>query len=204
MGLYVQYGCGLCAPDGWLNFDASPTLRLQKIPLIGKFARPRFPDLARFGDIRKGLPVADGSADAVYCSHVLEHLSLEDFRIALKNSLRILKPGGKFRVLMPDLKVLAKRYVESTEPDAAMKFMRISVIGREKRPSGFSGLARSWLGNAEHLWMWDYPALAMELDKAGFKAIRPANCGDGGDVMFDKVEDETRWSDGLGAQCERG
>src|SRR5262245_22988509 len=31
--LYVQYGCGLSAPDDWLNFDASPTLWLQLIPV---------------------------------------------------------------------------------------------------------------------------------------------------------------------------
>jgi hypothetical protein len=28
MGGYVQYGFGLCAPAGWLNFDASARLRL--------------------------------------------------------------------------------------------------------------------------------------------------------------------------------
>ena len=25
--IYVQYGCGLCAPKEWVNFDVSPTLR---------------------------------------------------------------------------------------------------------------------------------------------------------------------------------
>ncbi|MEJ0067153.1 MAG: glycosyltransferase family 2 protein [Caulobacteraceae bacterium] len=31
-GLYVQFGCGLSAPEGWLNFDASPRLKLERIP----------------------------------------------------------------------------------------------------------------------------------------------------------------------------
>jgi len=31
MGLeYIQFGCGLCGPPGWSNFDAIPTLWLQK------------------------------------------------------------------------------------------------------------------------------------------------------------------------------
>jgi predicted SAM-dependent methyltransferase len=30
------------------------------------------------------LPIAAGTADAVYASHVLEHLTREDFRIALQ------------------------------------------------------------------------------------------------------------------------
>ena len=33
--IYVQYGCGLAAPKEWMNFDGSPTLRVQQIPIIG-------------------------------------------------------------------------------------------------------------------------------------------------------------------------
>jgi hypothetical protein len=39
--LYVQYGAGNEAVQGWLNFDASPTLRIQKMPLIGRLLRSR-------------------------------------------------------------------------------------------------------------------------------------------------------------------
>ncbi|HEX8242224.1 MAG TPA: hypothetical protein VF541_01965 [Longimicrobium sp.] len=34
-GIHAQYGCGPCAPAGWRNFDASPTLRLQRLPAAG-------------------------------------------------------------------------------------------------------------------------------------------------------------------------
>jgi hypothetical protein len=30
---YVQYGCGYSAPNSWVNFDASPTLRFERIPI---------------------------------------------------------------------------------------------------------------------------------------------------------------------------
>ena len=43
---HVQYGCGFLAPGEWLNFDASPTLRLEKIPMLGPLMSPgngRFP-----------------------------------------------------------------------------------------------------------------------------------------------------------------
>src|SRR5687767_11842143 len=99
MGLYVQYGCGMCCPESWVNFDASPTLRMQRIPVLGKLAPgPRFPKAVRYGDIVKGLPVADASCDGMYCQHVLEHLSLADCRAALRNTLRALKPGHIFRL----------------------------------------------------------------------------------------------------------
>ena len=66
-----------------------------------------FPSNVKYGDIIKGLPVEDNSCDGLYCSHTLEHLSLQDFRIALKNSYKILKKGGIFRVILPDIKHIA-------------------------------------------------------------------------------------------------
>ena len=60
MGCYVQYGAAYSAPEGWLNFDASPTLRLQKLPVAGKaLARlsgnpEPFPDELRYGDVVRG------------------------------------------------------------------------------------------------------------------------------------------------------
>ncbi len=86
---YVQYGCGLCVPPAWTNFDASPTLRIQRIPLLGPLLTRkgfRFPDNALYVDIVNGLPVAPESCHAVYCSHVLEHQSLEDCRSAVHNT----------------------------------------------------------------------------------------------------------------------
>src|SRR5687767_6441655 len=110
-GLYVQFGCGLSAPDGWLNFDSSPTLRAQRLPLIGsaiaRASDTRFPEAVRYGDIVTGLPVADGSCKGVYASHVLEHLALEDMRTALRNTWKILEPGGVFRLVVPDLELMA-------------------------------------------------------------------------------------------------
>jgi hypothetical protein len=107
--LYVQYGCGQCAPEEWMNFDVSPTLRIQKTPVLGWLLKKSlgqvFDKNVRYGDITEGLPgIADNSADGVYCSHVLEHMSLGDFRKAVANSYKMLKPGAKFRFIMPDLK----------------------------------------------------------------------------------------------------
>lgn len=95
--LRVQFGAGYQAPEGWLNFDASPSVWIERLPLIGRFLKinaTRFPAGIRYGDIVRGLPVADDSASAVYASHVLEHLAYDDFWAALRNTYRILKPGG--------------------------------------------------------------------------------------------------------------
>ena len=34
--MYVQYGCGLSAPEEWINFDASLTLKRERIPIAEK------------------------------------------------------------------------------------------------------------------------------------------------------------------------
>lgn len=29
---YVRYGCGIAAPEGWINFNSSPRLRFERMP----------------------------------------------------------------------------------------------------------------------------------------------------------------------------
>jgi SAM-dependent methyltransferase len=204
--LYVQYGCGLSAPDGWKNFDASPTLRIQRLPGVGRIlarGRPIFPPEVQFGDVIKGLPVQDQTCVAVYCSHVLEHLSLEDFRKALHETYRILQPGGVFRGVLPDLEELAKTYVSDTSDEAAMIFMKQSLLGVPQRPRGLRGLVEAMFGNSHHLWMWDYKSIAKHLRQAGFESVRRAQMGDGQDTMFARVEDQSRWTGCLGFEAVR-
>lgn len=205
-GGYVQYGCGLSAPPGWVNFDTSPTLRLQKLPVIGALMRrrePVFPKNVLVGDIVKGLPVPANSCDAVYCSHVLEHLALEDCRTALAHTYSYLKAGGIFRLVVPDLEYLARAYLESTASQPALEFIRSLGMGRTARPRGLRGFFRDWLGNSQHLWMWDYRSLFVELSRAGFRDVRRARFGDSPDPRFAEVEERSRWDNCLGMECRK-
>ncbi len=201
----VQYGCGLSSPEGWLNYDTSPTLRLQRLPLVGgMMPGVKFPKGVRVGDVRKGLPLAASSVDRVYCSHVLEHLALDDCRAALGETYRVLKPGGVFRLVLPDLEAQTRAYLERVgDPAAPHDFMRGALLGAEKRPQGLKGLVVQWLGNSRHMWMWDYPALSAELEKAGFTGIRRAQYADSGEEVFKAVEDPSRWEGHLGIHCQK-
>jgi hypothetical protein len=200
-GLLVQYGCGFQAPAGWRNFDASPTLRFERLPVIGRaYTRnsQRFPGNVEFGDIVDGLPLPAGSCRAIYASHVLEHLSLEDFRTALRNTYQLLKRDGLFRLVVPDLEILARRYLELREPTAAVTFMEETCLGVSERPRGLRGLLKLWLGNTNHLWMWDRKSLESELTKVGFSQIHACSLGD--TPIFDKVEDPARLVDAIAMQ----
>lgn len=207
----VQYGCGLSAPAEWINYDASPTLRIQKAPLVGSLLQSRlnvqFPPNVRLGDIVSGLPEADNSVDALYCSHVLEHLSLEDFRTALRNSYRILKPGGYFRCILPDLEFAARQYLNALDrgdDQASMEFMGPqTLLGVDKRPRGARAIAETLFGNSNHLWMWDKLSLSRELKEIGFKDIRPCQFGDSAEPGFQYVEDEGRFANALALECRK-
>ena len=203
---YVHYGCHWTAPNEWRNFDASPTLRFEQFPLIGRFYTKndsRFPENVEYGDIVKGLPVADDSCKAIYCSHVLEHLSLEDCRRALMNTFKLLEKGGTFRFVLPDLEFYIKRYLNDQCSGAAVSFMKRTGLGQVTRNRSLSGSLISWLGNSQHLWMWDYDSIQLELEKAGFREIRRAEFGDSKDDMFTMVEDENRWINCLGVTCAK-
>jgi hypothetical protein len=204
---YIQFGCGLCAPPGWRNFDVSPTLRLQRLPVIGSRLHgknlPFFPVNAEYGDIVQGLPVALNSCRAVYCSHVLEHLALDDLRTSLKNVYSYLQEGGVFRFVVPDLEILARTYLASPEPDASLIFMEQACLGKRARPRTLRAFVRDWVGNSSHLWMWDFKSMSAELSKSGFRRIRRAEFGDSEDPRFNDVEEADRWKDCLGMECVR-
>lgn len=208
--LYVQYGCGLSAPEEWINFDISPTLRIQKIPLLGKLLKSQlnvtFPENVRYGDIVKGLPVPAHSCDGLYCSHTLEHLSLEDLRKALANSYTILKKGGIFRCVLPDLEKAARTYLNDLDhghATSSIRFMQNTLLGITARPRGIKGLLSSFFGNSHHLWMWDHASLAEELKHAGFVNIRKCNYDDCVDNMFKHVEDSGRFTDAVALECRK-
>lgn len=204
----MQYGCGYTSnPEDWINFDASPTLFLQRIPLLGRitrrYLRPRFPDNVILGDILHDLPIEKGSCNGIYCSHVLEHLTLEDFSAAIKNTYLNLAPNGIFRLVMPDLNSLIQQYIMSDDPGASINFMAESLLGITKRERTISTFTRNFIGNSHPLWLWDLKSGKSELEKAGFKEIRNAQFGDSRDPKFHEIEDETRWRNCLGIECQK-
>jgi hypothetical protein len=95
---YVHYGCGLTAPLEGDNYDISPTLRIQKAPVVGKILSSklniRFPGSVKYGDIVSGLPVGSerifrapkisccvGSPFLSSALHVLAHSEAASFAI---------------------------------------------------------------------------------------------------------------------------
>ncbi len=199
-GLYVQYGCGLCAPEQWLNFDASPRLRLERLPALGFLFRHSlgalFPANVRYGDIVKGLPLSEGLAAGVYCSHVIEHLPREDVPATLRETLRILRPGGIFRLVIPDLHWRARHYLKAAgtgDPEAGDRYLDACMLGARIKPRTPIGIARHYLGHGVHLWLYDFAGMRALLEAAGFVAIRECALNDCDDPHFAEVEEASRF-----------
>lgn len=199
---YIQYGCGLSHPEGWLNFDASPRLRIERIPLLRtalhKSGKALFPHGVRYGDIVRGLPLEQECARGVYCSHVLEHIDRKSVEAALRNTLKLLMPGGVFRLVVPDLAWRTKNYIEMLEcgdSSANDWFMRASHLGQQHPMNSVMSRTRALLGNSQHRWMWDEASMARMLTDAGFISVRRCEFGDAEDTMFSVVEDQGRFFD---------
>lgn len=101
----IHLGCGKHVLDGWVNVDAvkHPKSRLE----------PQYLGV----DISKPLDMfEDDSADELMAIHFLEHLYRWDAIDALKDWRRVLKPGGKIVLEMPDLRKACMNIING-QPD---------------------------------------------------------------------------------------
>ncbi len=94
----LHLGCGMNIVDGWINLDGSWNARLAKHPNLKrllKFFRIFPASLANIPwnteilihDLRKPLPFHDNYFSAIYASHLLEHLYLEQAKHFTKGVL---------------------------------------------------------------------------------------------------------------------
>jgi len=124
----LNLGCGPRANPNWINIDFSWYARLRRYPglvvllrSLGLFSPERyayflgFPDNVIVWDLRKGIPFNDDSFNAVYSSHLLEHLDRAVVGPFLIECRRVLKPGGVLRIVVPDLEIIIITYVDALQ-----------------------------------------------------------------------------------------
>ncbi|MGH8560323.1 MAG: class I SAM-dependent methyltransferase [Methylococcales bacterium] len=213
--LCLNVGCGLSTGPSWLNIDASPSLRLRSVPLLGSLlsARgviPDWPSNVTHGNITRGLRIARGSCELVFASHVFEHLPLADFDLALANIKSYLKQGAVMRLIMPDLYQLADSYLRGYRTDdsiaaakAAPWFNRHSGLGAPGSRKGISDRLKEAASNARHQWLWDRKSIHHKLLEFGFSDITFRGYGEWSDERFAEVEDLERHSLSFCLECAK-
>lgn len=198
--LVLNLGCGAKTSDLCDNLDFSMTARLKRNPLLRFLAQPFIRGLRRermeatssnviLHDLRKGIPYADASVDAVYHSHLLEHIDRAHVAGFQKEIWRVLKPGGIQRICVPDLELAVDRYRESLEasardPEAAARHddnvahLLEQSVRKEAAATSIQPPVRRWLENRllgdarargeTHQWMYDRLNLRALVEEAGF------------------------------------
>ena len=149
--------------------DSGEYLPLVKLHLGGRIRMPGWtsfdiapgPGVDVVGDCRDLSHFADETADLVYASHILEHLSYgTEIVPALKEWRRVLLPGGTLKVSVPDFETLCRLFVR---PD----------LNRDER----NGVMRMVFGGQVdahdyHRAGLDFEILSAALEMAGFTGIK--------------------------------
>jgi predicted SAM-dependent methyltransferase len=102
------------------------------------------------------LPFGDNTVDNIFAGEVLEHLRVDVARRVLRESRRVLRPGGVIRICVPDLQCAIEQYLADNKQEALGFFLYDSGRG----------------GLSAHKSMWDYGLLEDALRVAGFSSVR--------------------------------
>lgn len=182
MSTRLNIGCGRSPTPDWINYDNSPAVWLAHArPLAWMLARLglvdrhglAFIEFCRAHRIRpanaaRRIPHPSGTVDAIYSSHMLEHLDRAEARAFLAECRRVLRPGAILRLAVPDLRNAACRYLRLNDAEGFLRHLQFDL----DKPRGIGARLRRLLsGGRGHHWMYDRHSLTALVESAGFTDI---------------------------------
>ena len=206
---YVQFGCGMCAPATWLNFDAGPAFWLQSrlpflTPLLVKQVFRLIPKTSSTATSSKASLCRPIRRSRLLLSRARTH---DPRRVSRRHPQRLHLPSSRWHLshrpaltsnssststptIPPPLPARAScRTACSANPPSPARPAIPSHRRLRSSPSSLDvGLQRN---------------RRTGLTDAGFTDIRRAQMGDSPDPRFKEVESNDRWKDCLGVDCKR-
>jgi SAM-dependent methyltransferase len=179
--------------EGWVNTDVTPHLLVARVPglarllqLVGlidaqrleQHRQGRFRTL-RWLDVCRRFRFPNDSFEAVYCSHLLEHLHADDAERCLREVQRVLVPGGVVRVAVPDLDAIVAAY-DPSDPDRFLWGIYQERGAHDKR-------------SARHRWHYNDASLRALLRRAGFTDVARCEFRQGRCPDLERIETR-EWS----------
>jgi predicted SAM-dependent methyltransferase len=131
-------------------------------------------DLSREADIRLDLrrpfPLADACASEIYCEHLLEHLTYPgEVERFLAECRRVLDPGGRFAVAVPDAGAALVEYAAGGGPDLAAARKHWHPPSARTLLDQVNFIFRQ---DGEHRYAYDEETLRARLEDAGFVDVQ--------------------------------
>jgi predicted SAM-dependent methyltransferase len=175
----LNLGCGRRYHSAWTNLD----LESNDPQVISH-------------DITLGIPFEASSFNAVYHSHVLEHLNPDEGKQLIQECYRVLSPGGVLRVVVPDLERIARLYLETHQQAWAgdetasvnYNWMKMELLDQlvRKKSGGQMGIymSRQEIKNAEFVQSRVGDELAVCQEPSASKAGREGS-------MLNRLEEST-------------
>lgn len=132
------------------------------------------------------IPIPKKSCSTIFCSHMFEHIPHVKLESILLEFNRVLERDGLVRILTPDLKKIAKAYVEE---DSQFFIKAKSEDESIRQDLGFGGMFMNFIvspgqdtalynrsltefiGGYAHLYCYDFKMLRILLERTGFYQI---------------------------------
>lgn len=212
----LNLGFGNTPVHGWTNIDFSIKSWLYSHPYLLKLLAltpilPKriirqikdYPSTVIHADLTRGIPYPECSVNAIYFSHVIEHIDISEIPKLFSEFMRVLKPNGTLRILTPDLFHLASTYIDtftvlekqkqvSCSQSIDLHLASINSVFDQFRdkypdhynsPSTFLGimqriiLGKTSRDGSQHKWLYDKYSLSYSLRSSGFKTVLIQKCG---------------------------
>jgi predicted SAM-dependent methyltransferase len=126
-------------------------------------------------DLRRPLPFADGQVARLFAEHVVEHLDFrDDVPRLFGECLRVLEPGGRLRVVVPDGRRWLEAYVADT-PEAWRDLGQAALP--PDMPTRMALVNHVFHQGGEHRFAYDFETLAWAIRRTGFSDVRQMRFG---------------------------
>jgi SAM-dependent methyltransferase len=126
-------------------------------------------------DCRNKLDFPENSVEHILCSHFLEHVYPQETEFILNDFMRVLKPGGTLHVIVPDIAVNIKKYLNQkaiNDNHAADNFILDSLLSKQDRGSLKYRLMEFHGGfGLQHRWMYDNESMFEMVKSIGFEIL---------------------------------
>ena len=167
----LQIGAGETQLPGWLNSDIERADGLVYV------------------DATKTMPLEDGSFHYVFSEHVIEHLGYAEGMHMLKETYRILAPGGKVRIATPNLlQFVALFQQEKTDEMQHYLQGKLAWHGWPKHATSECFILNLQMRSFGHRFLYDPETLKVVLTGTGFESLREFKVGESDDPHLRGIE----------------